>query len=76
MTLENGVRIMAGVMILISIALTKFVNAMWVWLTVFVAVNLIQSAFTGICPAVFFLKKLGFKDECCQPAEKADESQS
>ena len=29
--------------------------------TVFVGVNLIQSAFTGICPAAYFLKKLGFK---------------
>ncbi len=64
MTVENGVRIMAGFMILLSLYLTWFVNPIWVWLTVFVAVNLIQSAFTGICPAVFFLKKLGFKDNC------------
>ncbi len=64
MSVENGVRILAGAMILLSLYLTWFVNKSWVWLTVFVAVNLIQSAFTGLCPAVFFLKKLGCKESC------------
>lgn len=59
MTIENGVRVLAGNMILLSVILTMFVHPNFVWLTVFVGVNLIQSAFTGICPAVFFLKKLG-----------------
>ncbi|CAH8197570.1 MULTISPECIES: YgaP family membrane protein [Vibrio] len=59
MTIENGVRVLAGSMILLSVILTMFVHPNFVWLTVFVGVNLIQSAFTGICPAVFFLKKLG-----------------
>jgi hypothetical protein len=60
--IENGIRIMAGSMILLSLYLTWFVSTKWVWLTVFVALNLIQSAITGLCPAVFFLKKLGFKE--------------
>ncbi|AQM20809.1 DUF2892 domain-containing protein [Vibrio anguillarum] len=59
MTIENGVRILAGSMVLLSIVLTVFVHSNFIWLTVFVGVNLIQSAFTGICPAAFFLKKLG-----------------
>jgi len=59
MTIENGVRVLAGSMILISVILTVFVHANFVWLTVFVGANLIQSAFTGLCPAVYFLKKLG-----------------
>jgi hypothetical protein len=62
MSVENGVRILAGSMILLSLYLTRFINKNWVWLTVFVAVNLIQSAFTGLCPAAFFLKKLGCKE--------------
>ena len=62
MKIENGIRIMAGSMILLSLYLTWFVSTKWVWLTVFVALNLIQSAITGLCPAVFFLKKLGFKE--------------
>lgn len=64
MTIENAIRVMAGSMILLSLYLTWNVDQRWMWLTVFVALNLIQSAFTGICPAVFFLKKLGFKEGC------------
>ena len=59
MTLENAVRIMAGTMVLISLALAHWVDPRWLWLTVFVGVNLIQSAFTGFCPATIILKKLG-----------------
>lgn len=61
MTVENGVRIMAGSMILLSVLLTQFVHPGFIWLTVFVGLNLLQSAFTGICPAAFFLKKCGCK---------------
>ncbi|WP_282176421.1 YgaP family membrane protein [Vibrio nereis] len=60
MTLENAVRVFAGAMVLLSVVLTVTVHGGFVWLTVFIGVNLIQSAFTGICPAAFFLKKLGF----------------
>jgi len=59
MTINNGVRVLAGSMVLLSVVLTVLVSPHFVWLTVFVGLNLIQSAFTGICPAVFFLKKLG-----------------
>lgn len=61
MTIENGVRVMAGSMVLLSVILTVYVHPYFVWLTVFVGANLIQSAFTGICPAIYILKKLGFK---------------
>ncbi|SJN52960.1 DUF2892 domain-containing protein [Vibrio ruber] len=61
MTIENGVRIMAGSMVLLSVILTYFVHPYFVWLTVFVGLNLIQSALTGICPAAFILKKFGLK---------------
>lgn len=60
MTLENAVRVFVGAMVLLSVVLTVTVHSGFVWLTVFIGVNLIQSAFTGICPAAFFLKKLGF----------------
>lgn len=59
MTLENAVRIMAGTMVLISLALAHWVDLRWLWLAVFVGVNLIQSAFTGFCPATIILAKLG-----------------
>lgn len=61
MTIENGVRVIAGSMVLLSVLLTQFVHPGFIWLTVFVGVNLLQSAFTGICPAAFLLKKCGCK---------------
>ncbi|ODP96303.1 rhodanese [Salinivibrio sp. SS3] len=62
MTIDNGVRVIAGMMVLLSVVLTLTVHSQFVWLTVFVGVNLIQSAFKGICPAAFFLKKLGLSN--------------
>lgn len=61
MTLENAVRVFAGTMVLVSVLLTMFVHSNFIWFTVFIGVNLIQSAYTGICPAAFVLKKLGFR---------------
>ncbi|CAJ1862564.1 TPA: YgaP family membrane protein [Aeromonas veronii] len=61
MTVDNGVRIVAGCMLLLSLILTTWVHPGFVWLSVFVGVNLIQSAFTGFCPAAMILKRIGFK---------------
>ncbi|MEH8218864.1 DUF2892 domain-containing protein [Aeromonas veronii] len=61
MTVDNGVRIVAGCMLLLSLILTTWVHPGFVWLSVFVGVNLIQSAFTGFCPAAMILKRMGFK---------------
>ena len=66
MKLESAVRIMAGTMVLVSLALAHWVNQWWLLLTVFVGVNLIQSALTGFCPAELILKKLGIgQGDCC-----------
>lgn len=61
MSLENRVRIMAGTMILLSLVLTLTVSKYWLFLTGFVGVNLIQSAFTRFCPAEMILAKFGSK---------------
>lgn len=61
MTVENAIRIMAGSMILLSLALGLLVSPWWFILTGFVGVNLIQSAFTGFCPAEMVFKKIGLK---------------
>ena len=62
MTLERAVEAFAGIMVLLSVALTYFVHPNWVWLTVFVGANLFQQAFTGFCPAAIVMHKLfGFK---------------
>jgi hypothetical protein len=43
-------------------ALAHFVSPYWYLLTAFVGLNLLQSAFTNWCPAMFMLRKLGLKD--------------
>jgi hypothetical protein len=59
MKLENLIRALAGTLILASLALAHYVHPNWIWLTVFVGFNLLQSAFTGFCPAEMVLKRLG-----------------
>ncbi|HUB53149.1 MAG TPA: DUF2892 domain-containing protein [Terracidiphilus sp.] len=62
MTVERGVRLMGGVMVLLSLALAHFLSLYWLWLTVFVGLNLLQSAFTNWCPAMSMLRAMGLKD--------------
>lgn len=62
MKTENLVRILAGSMTLLSVALAHFVSPWWLLLTCFVGLNLIQSAITGFCPPTLVLRKLGWVD--------------
>ncbi len=61
MTLDRAVLAFAGIMVLLSLVLTYWVSPLFVWFTVFIGLNLLQSAFTGFCPAAMIFKKLGFK---------------
>ena len=65
MTVERGLRLMAGVMVLLSVALTYYVSHYWMWLTVFIGLNLLQSSFTNWCPAMSILRAIGLKDAGC-----------
>lgn len=67
MKMENLIRILAGSLVLLSVVLAHFVSHAWLLLAVFVGGNLIQSAFTGFCPAEKILAKLGFGKggSCC-----------
>jgi len=64
MDTNRMVRIFAGAFVLLSLALGApaspfFVNANWLWFTVFVGANLFQSGFTRFCPLEIILKRLG-----------------
>ena len=64
MTIERAIRVLAGTFVLISVALGAPASPLhhdprWLWFTAFVGANLLQSAFTGFCPAEIVLKKLG-----------------
>jgi len=66
MTTERAVRIFAGFFVLASLAMgvpgsPLFVNANWLWFTVFVGANLFQSGFTRFCQLELMLKKAGLK---------------
>ena len=66
MSLDRIINAMAGAFILLSLGLGVeaspiFHHVYWLWFTAFVGANLLQSSFTGICPAAFIFKKLGAK---------------
>ena len=66
MDTNRMVRIFAGAFVLLSLALGArasplFVNANWLWFTVFVGANLFQSGFTRFCPLEIVLKRLGVR---------------
>lgn len=66
MKTESVIRLLAGTMILISLVLAHFVHRWWLALAAFVALNLIQSAFTGFCPPEIVLRRVGWtKDGGC-----------
>jgi hypothetical protein len=62
MTVQSAVHLLAGIMILASLALAHFVSPYWYLLTAFVGVNLFQSAFTNWCLAANIFRTFGLKD--------------
>jgi hypothetical protein len=61
MTIERGLRLIAGSIVLLSVLLAVFQSHYWLWLTLFVGLNLVQSAFTNWCPMVWLLSKAGLR---------------
>jgi hypothetical protein len=67
MTVERMVRIIAGLFIMLSLALAHFSGSVdmthvsWLWFTAFVGFNLFQSGITRFCPMDIMLKKAGIK---------------
>lgn len=61
MTLDRAVMMFAGMMVLVSVALAHWVHPAWMWLTVFVGLNLLQASITGFCPAAILFRRLGVR---------------
>jgi Inner membrane protein YgaP-like, transmembrane domain len=59
MTIDRAVMAFAGSVILVSLALAEAVSPLWLLLTAFAGLNLIQASFTGICPPAMVFKRLG-----------------
>ena len=58
MKLVTKIRMIAVLLLLLSWSLGRYVNPAWLWLSVVIGLNILQSAFTGFCPAETFFKAL------------------
>ena len=61
MNIDRAVLTLAGSIVLLSAALAWLVSPYWLLLTAFVGANMLQSAFTGFCPAAMIFRKIGLK---------------
>ncbi|MDA3897638.1 MAG: DUF2892 domain-containing protein [Desulfobacteraceae bacterium] len=61
MNLDKWVFRIAGCMILMSLLLSWLHSPYWLFLTAFSGANMLQASFTGFCPMVMVLKKIGIK---------------
>jgi hypothetical protein len=66
MTVEKSVTAFAGFMVLLSLALWWLIHPGFIWLTAFIGFNLLQSSFTGFCPAAMVFHSLGMRTEAEQ----------
>lgn len=61
MSIDRLVLAIAGVLVLVSLALSQTHHIYWLWVTAFVGADMLQAAFTGFCPIAMILKASGAK---------------
>lgn len=61
MTVDRYLRLIAGLFVMASVLLGMYVHPGFLWFTVFVGLNLFQSAFTTWCPMMSILRRAGVK---------------
>lgn len=59
MSIERGILLVVGIIVLGSVLMGVYVSPNWFWLTGIMGAHLIQASFTGLCPVVVAFKKLG-----------------
>jgi hypothetical protein len=62
MTVDRYLRLIAGLFVLVTLALGYGVSPYWYLFTAFVGLNLFQSAFTNWCPMMTIIRKLGVRE--------------
>ncbi|MGE0084531.1 MAG: DUF2892 domain-containing protein [Desulfococcaceae bacterium] len=62
MTVNDWIHVIAGLFILLSLALGTWVHPGWYFFTAFVGLNLFQYGFSKFCPIALILKKLGVRE--------------
>jgi hypothetical protein len=61
MSIDRAVLAFAGIMVVLSAALTWLFSPWWLLLTVFIGANMLQASITGFCPAAMIFKAFGAK---------------
>jgi Protein of unknown function (DUF2892) len=61
MTVDRYLRLIAGAIVMATVALGYYVSPYWFLFTGFVGLNLLQSAFTDWCPMMTILRKAGVR---------------
>ncbi|MFB6346186.1 MAG: DUF2892 domain-containing protein [bacterium] len=72
MTVERALRLTAGSVVGLSLLLGIYHSPHWFWLTGFVSLNLIQSAFTNRCPAKTLYEWMGLQS--CDASKQDDQT--
>jgi len=57
--MERVLRGMAGFVVLVSLGLAQVHSPNWLYVTAFMGLNLLQSAFTNWCPMMPILRAMG-----------------
>jgi len=75
--IDRAVFVVAGTVVLLSVALGHWVSEWWLLLAVLAGINMIQSAFTGFCPPAILFRKLGLPAGCAfrgaEPEKKGEQ---
>ncbi len=66
---ERIIRIVAGTIVMASVALSHYVSPWWSLLTIFVGANLFQSGFSRWCLLEDILTSFGVRS-CCSDADR------
>ncbi|HRY23373.1 MAG: DUF2892 domain-containing protein [Geminicoccaceae bacterium] len=59
MTVERAILLVVGVLVLVTVLLAVWQSLNWLWVTGLLGAHLIQASFTGVCPVVMTLKRMG-----------------
>lgn len=71
MTVDRLLRMIAGAFVAASVLLGMYVHPYFLWFTLFVGLNLFQSAFSNWCPMISILRQAGVPDQAPKPARTA-----
>ncbi|WP_018248665.1 YgaP family membrane protein [Orenia marismortui] len=75
MTINDALRAIAGAFVLISVLLGVFYSPYWFYFTVFIGLNLLQSAFTKKCPMITLLRALGLPEYNCKTVIREEDKE-